>query len=289
MMRTVLSEKERAVLPETVHEDGERDYLQQIRAIPRLSAEQERQLAMRCAEGDEEAIRTMVSSNLRLVVSITREYEGYGIPITDLMQEGSIGLLTAAKKFDYTMDCRFSTYATDWIRQGIGRYIENQSGLIRVPRHTAERIRKLQKAHALLQQKGEQTTAENIARYSGISAEKVSQYLALIPEVCSLDTPVGDDDTLRELVENIQAPQPQEELVRRELKRTMDMLLSALPVREQQVLRLRFGMEDGTSYSLEKVGEMLGISKERARQLQHQAMNRMQKLGEDLGLEDFLE
>jgi len=124
---------------------------------------------------------------------------------------------------------------------------------------------------------------------SGIPAEKVAQYLALIPEVCSLDTPVGEDSTLQGLMEDTLSPQPQEEMVRRELKRTVDTLLGALPEREQQVLRLRFGMEDGTSYSLEKVGQLLGISKERARQLQHQALERMQKMGESLGLEDFLE
>ena len=287
MMDTVIAE--RAPLLDALHEDGERDYLQQIRAIPRLTPEQERALAKRCAEGDEEAIRTMVSANLRLVASIAREFEGCGIPLTDLMQEGSIGLLTAARKFDYTLNYRFSTYATDWIRQGIARYAENQSGMIRVPRHTAERIRKLQKASLLLQQTGEEPTAENIAKYSGIPAEKVAQYLALIPEVCSLDTPVGEDSTLQGLMEDTLSPQPQEEMVRRELKRTVDTLLGALPEREQQVLRLRFGMEDGTSYSLEKVGQLLGISKERARQLQHQALERMQKMGESLGLEDFLE
>lgn len=284
----ILAEKERQ-MPVAVGEDDVSGYLQEIRRYPRLTPEQERDIAKRCAEGDEEAIRTMVNSNLRLVVSIAKEYEGRGIPLLDLVQEGSIGLLTAAKKFDYTLNYRFSTYATDWIRQGIRRYIENQSGMIRVPRHTAERIRKLQKAHILLQQNGEETTAANVAKYSGIPEEKVAQYLALIPEVCSLDTPVGEDETLQQMVQNAQAPQPQEELVRRELKQTMDTLLGSLPEREQQVLRLRFGLDDGISYSFEKVGAMLGVSKERARQLQYQAMDRMQKLGENLGLEDFLE
>ena len=287
-MGTVLAEKEQNILP-VAYEDDVSAYMQQIRAVPRLTPEQERSVAMRCATGDKEAIRTMVSSNLRLVASIAREYAGWGIPLTDLMQEGSIGLITAAKKFDYTRNTRFSTYATDWIRQGIQKYIENQNGLIRVPRHTAERIRKLQKAHALLQQNGEEPTAENIARYTGIPEEKVAQYLALIPEVGSLDTLVGEHDTLRELVEDMQAPQPQEELVRRELKTVMAELLDTLPARDRKVLRLRFGMEDGTTYSFERIGEMLGVSKERARQIHNQAMDRMQKLGESLGLEDFLE
>ena len=288
-MVAVLGEKEQNIVP-AAGEDDVAAYLQQIRSVPRLTPEQELSLAKRCASGDEEAIRTMVSSNLRLVVSIAREYVGWGIPLSDLAQEGSIGLITAAKKFDYTRNYRFSTYATDWIRHEIQRYIENQTGLIRVPRHTAERIRKLQKAHALLQQRGEEATAANIARLTGIEEEKVAQYLALIPEVGSLDTSVGDaNSTLRELVEDMQSPQPQEELVRRELKTIMDSLLDSLPERERQVLRLRFGMEDGTNYTLEKIGAMLGVSKERARQLQSQAMERMQKLGADLGLEDFLE
>lgn len=287
-MGTVLAEKEQNTL-QAAYEDDVSAYLQQIRAFPRLTPEQELAVAKRCAAGDAEAVRTMVSSNLRLVASIAREYAGWGIPLTDLMQEGSIGLITAAKKFDYTRNTRFSTYATDWIRQSIQRYIENQNGLIRVPRHTAERIRKLQKAHALLKQNGEEPTVENISRYSGIPEEKVAQYLALIPEVGSIDSPVGEHDTLRELLEDMQAPQPQEELVRRELKTVMDELLDILPQRERQVLRLRFGMEDGTTYSFERIGEKLGVSKERARQIHNQAMDRMQKLGEGLGLEDFLE
>ena len=287
-MSTALSEKEQPViLPGG--EDDVTGFLQEIRRYPRLTPEQERLLAKRCAEGDEEAIRTMVGSNLALVVSIAREYAGRGVPLLDLVQEDSIGLLTAAKKFDYTLDYRFSTYATDWIRQGIRRYLENQSGLIRVPRHTAERIRKLQKAAAQLQQTGEEPTAANIARCSGIPEEKVAQYLALIPEVCSLDAPAGEEGSLQLVLEDVQAPQPQEELVRRELKDTMDGLLDRLTQRQRQVLRLRFGMEDGTRYSLEKVGAMLGISKERARQIEHQAMDRLYALGTGLGLEDFLE
>ena len=288
-MSMTLCEKDKNAVAPAKGEDDVSGYLEQIRQIPRLTAQQEYELAKRCAEGDEEAIRTMVSANLRLVVSIAREYAGRGVPLLDLVQEGSIGLLTAAKKFDYSLNYRFSTYATDWIRQGIGRYIENQSGLIRVPRHTAERIRKLQKASALLQQTGEPATAANVAKYSGIPEEKVAQYLALIPEVCSLDTPVGEDGTLQVVLADEQSLQPQQELVRRELKNTMDELISQLPQRQQQVLRLRFGMEDGTCHSLERIGTQLGISKERARQIERQAMDRLHALGASLGLEDFLE
>ena len=272
-----------------IGEEDAAEYLQQIRQFPRLTPEEERALAKRCAEGDEDAIRQMVSANLRLVVSVAREYAGRGIPLLDLVQEGSIGLLVAAKKFDYTLNYRFSTYATKWIRQGITRCIMNHAGLIRVPQYTAEKIRKLLQAQGkLLQMSGQMPTLEELAEATGIPEKKVKEYLSLLPEVCSLDAPVGEDGEGVWLLEDIQAPQPQEELIRRELKYTLDTMLSMLPERQQQVLRLNFGMEDGICHSLEQIGAMLGVSKERARQLRQQAMDKLQKLGAGFGLEDFL-
>ena len=274
---------------------GEEDvsqYLQEIRQFPRLTAEEEKALALRCAAGDADAIRAMVNANLRLVVSIAKDYAGRGVPLLDLVQEGSIGLLIAAQKFDPALDYRFSTYATKWIRQCIGRYILNHGSLIRVPGHTAQRIRQVLAAKVKLQQEtGIEPTVEQIAEKAGISTQKAVELLRLWPEICSLDAPASNDDdgTMQFYLEDMQAPQPQQALVRRELKATLDGLLADLNPRQQQVLRLHFGMEDGQCHSLEKIGQIMGISKERARQIQNDAFVKLRKNGADLGLEDFLE
>lgn len=291
-MTSALLEKEQQPSPVSAGEDDVRQYLHEIRRFPRLTAEEERTLAKRCAEGDEDAVRRMVNSNLRLVVSVAREYAGRGVPLLDLIQEGSIGLLVAAKKFDYTLDFRFSTYATKWIRQGVTRCLMNHAQLIRVPLHTAERMRKVLAARsALRQESGQEPTVAQIAQRSGFSAAKVEQLLLLNPETCSLDAPAGDgeDGTLGILLEDVTSLQPQEELVREELKNTIDALLGMLTERQQQVLRLHFGMDDGSCHSLEEIGSILGVSKERVRQIERQAMDKLQKLGASMGLEDFLE
>ena len=286
MMEFAVLEQEVTV---SAGEDDVRQYLSEIRRYPRLTPEQERDLAKRCAAGDEGAIRQMVNSNLRLVVSVAKEYAGRGVPLLDLIQEGSIGLLAAAKKYDYTLDFRFSTYATKWIRQGITKYLMNHGPMIRIPAHTAEKIRKMEFVRAaLLQKNGEEPTPEQIALACDIPEGKVHQLMQYSAEVCSLDTPVGDEDTLGILLEDSLAPEPCGELIRDELIRTMDMLLGSLNERQRQVLGLHFGMEDGTCHSLDEIGKALGISKERARQIERQAMDKLQRLGASMGLEDFL-
>ena len=281
------------VLDQPVHEASGEDMRQYLRDIGRyrvLTPEEELALAQRCAQGDEEAIRQLVNSNLRLVVSVAREYAGRGVPLLDLIQEGSVGLLAAAKKFDYTRQFRFSTYATKWIRQGITRCILDHGGLIRVPGHTAERIRRVTKTRTVLtQQLGREPEVEELAQACELTAQRVEQLLSLVPQVCSLDAPAGEEEgSLGLLLKDLTAPEPQQLLIREELKRILEQHLAQLTPRQQNILRLHFGLEDGDCHSLETISVRDGVSKERVRQIEAQAMERLRQLGGELGLEDFL-
>lgn len=268
-----------------------RQYIREIRQYPLLTAEQEWELAKRCAAGDENAVRQMVNCNLRLVVAIAREYAGRGVPLLDLIQEGSIGLIVAARKFDYTLDFRFSTYASKWIRQRVTRCLTNHAAVIRVPAHTAERMRKLMTARAaFLSEFGREPTTAELAERTELSGAKVEQLLQLSPEISSLDAPVGDDgeSTVGKLLPGDAECEPQAVLIRQEMKAILDALLSRLNERQQRILCLRFGMDDGVCHTLEEIGVIIGISKERVRQIEQQAIRRLNKLGGELGLEDFL-
>ena len=277
--------------PVSVGEDDIRQLLHEIRNVPMLTPQQELELAKRCNQGDLEAVKEMVKANLRLVVSVASEYAGRGVPLLDLIQEGSIGLLTAAKKFDYTMEYRFSTYATKWIRQGVTRYLTDYGSMIRVPAYTAERIHKIMKAKGQLKQETEhEPRVEELAAFCDMAPERVRQLLELYPQICSIDIPAGEDgeDSLGSLLKDQLSPEPHEQLVREELNRTLELLLSMLTERQQMVLRLHFGMEDGVCHSLEQISIRFGVSKERVRQIERQAMDRLKELGANFGLEDFL-
>ena len=277
--------------PKKGREEDLTPYLQMIRKYPVLTQEEELELAKGCAAGDENAIRKMVHANLRLVVSIARRYAGRGVATMDLIQEGSIGLLTAARKFDYLKNCKFSTYASPWIKQYINRCILMSAGAIQLPRQKMENIRKLLAASAAIRQEGEEPEPATLSARTGIPEEQVGQLLELLPKFQSIDAPAGDPehDALHTLIEDLQAPQPYEMLVRSEMKRTVDTLLGKLELRQRQILQLYFGLEDGTCYTLEEIGAALEISKERTRQIRNQALKKLKALGAELGLEDYLE
>ena len=275
----------------SVHvEEDIRRLLEDIDSIPLLTEQQERELAIRCAQGDEQAIEQMVCANLRLVVAIARRFTGFRVPLADLVQEGAIGLMAAAKKFDYTRGYRFSTYASKVIRQRVTLCaVENQS-TVRIPVHMVEQIHRVTKIQNQLRQSlDREPTLEEIGDRCDLSADKVSQLLQLQPELISLDAPVGEVDAVGNLVEDVRSPHPLQTLMSRELLEQMGSLMGQLPVRQQRILRLHYGMEDDKCHSFEEIGNMLGISKERARQIENQALRKLRSLAKDMGLEDFLE
>ncbi len=271
-------------------EEDVRRLLEDIHSIPLLTQQQEQELAIRCAQGDEAAMDQMVSANMRLVVAIARRYYNGTVPLQDLIQEGAIGLMTAAKKFDYARGYRFSTYASKWIRHGVIRCAVMSQSTVRIPVHMAAMIRKVTQVQSQLRQSlDREPTAEEIGAQCDLTADKVSQLLQAQPELISLDAPAGENDAIGTLVEDVRSPQPLETLVSRELLERIETLMSQLTDRQQRILRLHFGMEDGRCHSLEEIGGLLGISKERARQIEGQAMRKLQCLGTEMGLEDFLE
>jgi RNA polymerase primary sigma factor len=274
-----------------IADDSVRLYLREIGRVPLLTGEEEVTLAKRIAKGDKAAKDAMVEANLRLVVSIAKKYIGRGLDLLDLIQEGSSGLLRAVEKFDYTKGFKFSTYATWWIRQAITRAIADQARTIRIPVHMVETINKLIRTQRrLVQELGREPLPEEIAAEMEIDVDKVNHILKIKQDIVSLEAPVGEeaDSSLGEFIEDEDSMTPEEAATYQLLKEHVANVLSLLTPREQKILRMRFGLEDGRSHTLEEVGLEFGVTRERIRQIEAKALTKLRKHRESKKLKDYL-
>ena len=282
-----------ATLPKGIAvDDPVRMYLKEIGKVPLLSAEEEIELAKRTENGDEEAKKRLCEANLRLVVSIAKRYVGRGMLFLDLIQEGNLGLIKAVDKFDYRKGYKFSTYATWWIRQAITRSIADQARTIRIPVHMVETINKLIRvSRQLLQTYGREPTPDEIAKEMGISVEKVREIQKIAQEPVSLETPIGEeeDSHLGDFIPDEDVPAPAEAAAFSMLKEQLVEVLNTLTEREQKVLKLRFGLEDGRSRTLEEVGKEFDVTRERIRQIEAKALRKLRHPSRSKKLKDYLE
>ncbi len=272
-------------------DDPVRMYLKEIGKVALLTQEEEVELATRMSQGDEDAKRRMAEANLRLVVSIAKRYVGRGMLFLDLIQEGNLGLIKAVEKFDYTKGYKFSTYATWWIRQAITRAIADQARTIRIPVHMVETINKvIRVSRQLLQELGHDPSAEEIAAEMGIPVEKVRDILKIAQEPVSLETPIGEeeDSHLGDFIPDEDASEPSEAASFSLLKEQLMAVLATLTPREEKVLRLRFGIEDGRTRTLEEVGKEFNVTRERIRQIEAKALRKLRHPSRSKKLRDFL-
>lgn len=273
-------------------EDPVRMYLKEIGKVPLLSAEEEIELAKRMEAGDEEAKKKLAEANLRLVVSIAKRYVGRGMLFLDLIQEGNLGLIKAVEKFDYRKGYKFSTYATWWIRQAITRAIADQARTIRIPVHMVETINKLIRvSRQLLQELGREPLPEEIAEEMDIPVERVREILKISQEPVSLETPIGEeeDSHLGDFIQDENVPVPAEAAAFTLLKEQLVEVLGTLTEREQKVLRLRFGLDDGRARTLEEVGKEFNVTRERIRQIEAKALRKLRHPSRSRKLRDYLE
>ncbi len=273
-------------------DDPVRMYLKEIGKVPLLTADEEIELAKRMEHGDEEAKKRLCEANLRLVVSIAKRYVGRGMLFLDLIQEGNLGLIKAVDKFDYTKGYKFSTYATWWIRQAITRSIADQARTIRIPVHMVETINKLIRvSRQLLQAYGREPSPEEIAEEMGISVEKVREIQKIAQEPVSLETPIGEeeDSHLGDFIPDEDVPAPAEAAAFSMLKEQLIEVLDTLTEREQKVLKLRFGLEDGRARTLEEVGKEFDVTRERIRQIEAKALRKLRHPSRSKKLKDYLE
>ena len=287
------AENEDLSVPEGIAtDDPVRMYLKEIGKVPLLTAEEELEIAQRMAAGDEEARKKLSESNLRLVVSIAKRYVGRGMQFLDLIQEGNLGLIKAVEKFDYSKGYKFSTYATWWIRQAITRAIADQARTIRIPVHMVETINKLIRvSRQLLQEYGREPTPEEIAKEMGVSEEKVREITKIAQEPVSLETPIGEeeDSHLGDFIPDDDIPAPAEAAAFTMLKEQLTDVLDTLTPREEKVLRLRFGLDDGRARTLEEVGREFNVTRERIRQIEAKALRKLRHPSRSKKLKDFLE
>ena len=272
--------------------DPIREYLKEIGSIPLLTQEQEQDLAKRKSEGDAEAGKKLVEANLRLVVSIAKRYVGRGMLFLDLIQEGNLGLIKAVEKFDYRKGYKFSTYATWWIRQAITRAIADQARTIRIPVHMVETINKLIRvSRKLLQELGREPQPEEIAKEMNMPVDRVREILKISQEPVSLETPIGEeeDSHLGDFIQDDNVPVPAEAAAFTLLKEQLVEVLGTLTEREQKVLRLRFGLDDGRARTLEEVGKEFNVTRERIRQIEAKALRKLRHPSRSRKLKDFLE
>lgn len=273
-------------------DDAVRMYLKEIGKVPLLTGEQERELAIRMEQGDEDAKKKLCESNLRLVVSIAKRYLNRGLSFLDLIQEGNLGLIKAVDKFDYTKGYKFSTYATWWIRQAITRSIADQARTIRIPVHMVETINKLIRiSRQLLQELGREPTSEEIAKEMGITVEKVREIKKISQDPVSLETPIGEeeDSHLGDFIPDDDVPAPVEAAAYSMLKEQLMEVLDTLSEREKKVLMLRFGLEDGRPRTLEEVGKEFNVTRERIRQIEAKALRKLRHPSRSKKLRDYLE